>query len=899
MSSVGDRIDAFLRVLRVHIDALGQSEEEALETVPLEFREAVRARYEELVAQPIRYAHVLSGTGGPRQWFEHYDPSTGYYWRRLRAYLLDQVQRSEAELESLDDSTDRILAHLEDPRQAGPQQFKVRGLVLGYVQSGKTANFSALIAKAADLGYKLVIVLSGMDKGLRQQTQRRLDKELGLRGDVGVGEPEAGKRWIPLTTPDLNGDFRPGTISPNVLQGNEHVLAVVKKNKTVLQRLVSWVDDRVPPGLPVLIVDDEADQASINTGGNRAPDDIDQDADADADAEETDPSVINGLIRALIASFPRVSYVAYTATPFANVLINHLAIDREVWEDLYPKDFIVALPKQDGYVGAERLFGRNALPGDPESGIGMDGLDVINFIGESDISALVPPSRQAETFQPQLCPSLRTAFLDFVLGIAARQQRSGQDHPASMLIHTHHRQVVQARMSGLVSAHVTELRQSWRYDKESIRPQLRDRWETQFRPLIASIDIQKDIPFEALEEFIDRLFRDPLSVLVLNSDSDDVLDYEADPNLKAVLIGGNRLSRGLTLEGLLVSYYVRRTSYFDTLMQMGRWFGYREAYVDLTRLWTTEELSEMFRDVALAEEELRREIARYERENLTPLDFGPKVRAHPVMLVTALNKLGSARPISQNYSGHLIQTIRFPLDDRSWLEQNLAVTKTFLAGLGTPTTDGMGRLVWSGVPTRTIDTFLAAYRPDSRSSFVNFDALRKYIAAQAPQGELTQWHVGIISQLNRILDFESLSVQGTQEINTIGRTRLKVTPHSIGVLINPATIDGKAGNGDEEIGLSEEQIRQARQRVRSNEFDNLGTALRTERDKREGLLLIYPISKLSRPRMNSKNRLPLFEDPSRDGVTVIGLALVFPASDSAATIEYVIGSVGEGALGGI
>lgn len=892
MTSAGDRLDAFLRVLRVHIDALGQTPEEALQAVPEEFREAVRARYEEQVAQPIRRAHVISGTGGPRQWFETYDPSTGYYWRRLRAYLLDRVGRSEPELESLDDSTDRILAHLEDPRPSGPQQFNIRGLVLGYVQSGKTANFSALIAKAADLGYKLVIVLSGMDNGLRQQTQRRLDKELGLRRDEGVGEPEPGKRWISLTTAELKGDFQPGTIGPNVLQGNEHVLAVVKKNKTVLQRLVDWLDDRVPPGLPVLVIDDEADQASINTGGNRQPDDVDQDID-----EETDPSAINGLVRALLAAFPRVSYVAYTATPFANVLINHLAIDRQVWEDLYPKDFIVALPRQNGYVGAERLFGRNILPGDPESGV--DGLEVIEFIGDTDITALVPPSRQTETFQPQLCSSLRSAFFDFILAIAARQQRSGVDHPASMLIHTHHRKIIQDRMGALVSAYVTELRQSWRYDRASIRPHLRNRWENNFRPLIASIDIRKDVPFEALEEFIDRLFRDPLTVLVLNSDSDDVLDYEADPNLKAVLIGGNRLSRGLTLEGLLVSYYVRRVFYFDTLMQMGRWFGYREDYVDLTRLWTTAELAAMFRDIALAEEELRREIARYEREGLTPLDFGPKIRAHPVMLVTAENKLGSARQISQNYSGQLIQTIRFQLDDRVWLENNLEATRTFLAGLGTPTADDMGRLVWSGVPARTIDTFLATYRPDPRSSFVNFEALRKYVSAQLQQGELTGWRVAIISPANRALDSENLSVRGCGPINTLARTRLRVTPHSIGVLINPATADGTAGAGDEETGLTQEQILRARSRLSEGEFEDLGTALRAERDKREGLLLIYPISKLSRPRANSKNRLPLFEDPEQDGVTVMGVAIVFPASDSAATIEYVIGSVGEGAPGAL
>jgi Z1 domain len=873
--------------MRVHIDALGQSAEEALVSVPEEIRAGVRARYEELVAQPIRRAHVLSGTGGPRHWFRNYDPTSGYYWRRLRTYLLDHVGRSEAELESLDDSTDRILEHLEDPRPDGPQRFNVRGLALGYVQSGKTANFSALIAKAADLGYKFVIVLSGLDNGLRQQTQRRLDIELGLRRGMGVGEPEPGRRWIPLTTADLNGDFRPGTIGPNVLQGNEHVLAVVKKNKTVLQRLVDWLD-RVPNGLPVLVIDDEADQASINTGGNRSPEEVDQ----DAIDEEADPSAINGLVRALLASFSRVSYVAYTATPFANVLINHEAIDREVWEDLYPKDFIVALPTQSGYVGAERLFGRTPLPDDPEGG--FDGLDVIEFIGDNDIAALVPASREVDTFQPQLCRSLREAFQDFVLGIAGRQQRSGRDHPASMLIHTHHRKVIQNRIGDLVSAHLTELRQSWRYDRDSVRPQLRDRWNNNFRPIIASIDIRRDAPFEALEEFLDRLFRDPLEVRVLNSDSEDVLDYEVEPNLKAVLIGGNRLSRGLTLEGLLVSYYARRVFYFDTLMQMARWFGYREEYVDLTRLWTTPELAGMFRDIALAEEELRREITKYEREHLTPLDFGPKIRAHPVMLVTAANKLGSARKISQNYSGHLIQTIRFPLENRVRLVQNLSAARAFIGELGRPTLDNKNRLVWSGVSAQRVDRFLANYHPDPRNSFVDFESLRKYISVQVQQNELTRWRVAIVSQRNLVLDSENLAVEGSDPVNTISRTRLRTTPDSIGALINPATKDGAVGEGDEETGLTDEQVLQARLRYSEGEFEDFGAALRSQRDKIEGLLLIYPISKQSRPRANSRNRIPLFEFPDQSGETVIGVAVVFPASDSAATIEYVVGSVGEG-----
>jgi hypothetical protein len=886
MTLGSDQIDNYLRVLRVHIDALGQTLDEALAVVPAEHRDAVRARFEEVVAQPIRRANILSGAGGPKAWFQSWDPSAGYYWRRLRTYLLDRVGRSASEVESLDDSTDTILSHLEDPRPSGPTDFQTRGLVLGYVQSGKTANFSALTAKAADLGYKLVIVLSGIDNGLRQQTQRRLNKELGLSGNQGVGEPEPGKRWIPLTTADLEGDFRPGTVGHNVLQGNEHVLAAVKKNATVLKRLVQWMDQGVPPGLPVLVIDDEADQASINTGGNRPPRD-----EGDPPADEIDPSVINGLIRRLLRSFRRVAYVSYTATPFANVLINHEAIDRVVWEDLYPKDFIVNLPRLPGYVGAERLFGRAGLPGD--EGPDIEGVDVVRLVSDPDMASVVPGAGQIDTFEPLLCDSLRDAFLDFILAIAARAQRTGADHPASMLIHTHHRTVIQNRIGDLARGHVSVLRQQWRYDRQAIRPVLRDRWESEFRPLIASTDLTRDVPFETVEPQIDHLFRDPIRVIVLNSSSSDVLDYDADPNLKAVLIGGNRLSRGLTIEGLLVSYYVRRVGAFDTLLQMGRWFGYRESYIDLTRLWTTSELSELFSDVALAEEELRREAERYERERLTPTDFGVRIRAHPVMLVTAENKMGAARRIAQSYSGRLLQTTTFRLEDREWLRRNLEVARTFLQRLGPPAATERGKIIWRGINWRTVDEFLSQYSVDPRSSFMDISSIRQYIAEQVQHDELISWTVAVVGQETTTLDSEDLGIIQHGPVNTIARTRLKDRPHSVGVLTNPATVNNPPQSGDEEIGLSDDQLQRARVNTNSGRFSDLGSALRSERDRREGLLLLYPISKLSRPRQNSKKRLSLFDDAQRDGCTVIGLALVFPKSESAATIEYIIGSVGD------
>jgi len=889
----GITMEPYLVMVRLFMaPPFGQPIEQAIVSaqVPEELREAVCTRLQEQDRSQAPLPRILSAPGGRRPWFAEWDPSMGYYWQRQRRYLL-ALGRTPVEIESLDNATDLILSHLEDPRPTGPIPFRIQGLVVGYIQSGKTANFSALIAKAADVGYKLVIILSGIHNALRQQTQRRLERELGLAAE-GVGLAEVGRRWIAFTSVELSGDFRPGNANAAVLQGNERVLLVVKKNASVLRRLIQWMAGNVPESVPVLLIDDEADQASINTGGNRPP--IEEIADLNPDdleggarEDELDPSVINGLIRQLISSFRRVSYVAYTATPFANVLINHEAVDRQVLDDLYPRDFIVSLPRPNGYVGPDRLFGRGPLPGEAEE---VSGLDVINIVPDVDVDLLSPGTGSAR-FEPQLPASLQMAFLDFVLAIAGRAHRRGSlDFAASMLVHSHHRTFIQNRIGERVRAHLDELRQQWRYDRDSVRPALSNRWENHFRPLIRQVFPEHDTSFSSIEEQINRLFRDPLTVLILNSESDDVLDYDADPRLKAVLIGGNRLSRGLTLEGLLVSYFVRKSLYFDTLLQMGRWFGFREEYVDLTRLWTTLELETLFQDLALAEEELRREIVRYERERLTPRDFGPRIRCHPAMLVTAPAKMGSGRVVAVSYAGQLVQTVNFQLDSPTWLDRNLEATRHFLSRLGPPQQLDGGRLIWSKIDWRQVDGFLADYQTDARNTRIDARLLRDYVSRQTGEEELTHWWVCVVGQ-SRATRFgnEDLGIPGHPEVPTISRNQLRSHPGSIGTLVNPATSAGAPGSGDEEVGLTRVQQVHARSRV-SPDLP-LGEALRSERNPAEGLLLIYPISKNSRPRSESEARIPLFADPEVNGRTVIGIALVFPASRSDATLEYVEGSV--------
>ena len=900
MSSVGDQTpDAWLRVVYSFMSAMALSFEEAVEQahVPADLRDAVRAIHDhDGTVQITRVRGVVDG--GPKAWASEWDSASGSYWIRQRQYLLDKVGRRLSEVEATDDDSTKILSYLEDPRASGPDTFDVRGLVIGNVQSGKTANFSAVIAKAADLGYRVVIVLSGIHNSLRQQTQRRLERELGL-SDVqpGVGRPEAGRRWNNPTTADLNGDFNPGTADPSILQGNENVIFIVKKWHTVLARLLEFIQEGKPPAsLPVLIIDDEADQASIDTSspgkkgdtsGVQANELVDP-AEPGVDvADEIDPSKTNGLIRQIIAQFARVSYIGYTATPFANVLIDPDAAHGVAGADLYPKDFILTLFPRPGYVGATRLFGHDAIDGNPEGA--QPGLDVIRTIPEAEVGLVTPVGVKAADFVPSVPPSLRAALQDWLLATGARLVRAGTDIPSALLIHVHQWTDIQNALAPQVEALLVELREDWRYDPDGpLRALLRTRWDEEFRSVTRRIDAGRDMEFPLVEQAITSWLRDKPLVLALNSDTDDALDYERDPNLKAVIIGGNKLSRGMTVEGLTVSYYVRETAYMDTLLQMARWFGYREGYVDLTRLYTTENLAAWFRDVALVDEELRAQVMQAELDRVPPREVGYRLRSHPAMMVTAQNKMGAWRMENLSFAGRMIQTSRFRLDDPEWLQANLAAARRFLGSLGSPESEPSTDWFWSGVPWEAVVGFLSEYESvQSRTSF-DASAAARYVRAQVAHGELTTWDVAISTRRkeDKGLGSEDMGVEGGLRVPCQSRTRLKIDRSSIGVLTNPASAAGPTRQGDEEIGLSDRQIENARHLKADGQFERIRDALLAQRDVSTGLLVLYPISRFSVPQTEGGDRVALFPT-GVEACTVVGAALAFPPSNSAATIEYI------------
>jgi len=496
--------------------------------IPENLRDFVRdalAIEETVILQPARMLVAETGRG---EWLRQIDRSQWYYWPSLRDYLLVTKNWLAPSVRSLDEITNRIVGQLPPP---DTEQFDIRGLVLGFVQSGKTSNFTAVIAKAADLGYRLVVVLSGTDNGLRRQTQIRLNRELVGYADDRLGAvnlPPMGRRWHQFTSEELNGDFRPGFANYAALQGSQPVLLVVKKNGPVLRRLHAWLDaapEDARQVLPVLIIDDEADQASVDTRGTYQAEDDPQDPDYEP------PSIINGLIRDLLRKFRRTAYVAYTATPFANILIPHDTVDPTVGNDLYPKDFVVDLPKPDGYFGAEELFGRLDLV----SGESVEGLDVVRQVTDEDVLALN---------QSTLPPSLETAIIDFILAGAARAERGQVELPATMLVHTSSRIAEQRQLAGLASQCFAELRDEWRYQRQhGIRDRLQEHWDLMFRPATRGRLADLDRSFDQIEEHIGPFF-ESVEVRVVNSSTGEVLDYEREPGLKAIAIGGNRLSRG-------------------------------------------------------------------------------------------------------------------------------------------------------------------------------------------------------------------------------------------------------------------------------------------------------------------------------------------------------------------
>lgn len=768
------------------------------------------------IADRIITARDPAGLRDPKRIIPWYTgPRSGdEFWPVLRGGQRESL--GDEAVESLDLASTKVVALLPPPWR---RDFSGRGLVLGYVQSGKTSNYTAVIAKAADAGYRLFIVLSGIHNNLRRQTQARLKSQL-----VDINST----RWFELTK--ATGDFGdPGSADALLSQDTLRLLAVVKKNKKRLENLKTWLGSASASSranCPVLIIDDEADQASVNTKGE-------------------DRAAINKLILELL-QLPKVAYVGYTATPFANIFI-----DPNVPEDLYPRDFIVDLPRPSAYFGPERLFGREPL-NEQEAEEGVDGLDMVLTVPPSDELALRPPRKRDDRlgWQPGMTTSLRDAIRWFLLATAARRVRGHAGRHSSMLIHTTQLTEMHELYRPAVLAEVAKLRDPARLDD------LAGLWRRETARVPPQSLGEAEVDFANVVEALPGVLGD-VKVIVDNYVSSERLDYGEDPQV-VIVVGGNTLSRGLTLEGLVVSYFLRSASAYDTLLQMGRWFGYRGGYSDLPRIWTSSELAEYFQFLATVEAEIRIDVARYEREDMTPADFAVRVRTHPQLAITSALKMKKARTAKTSYSGRRLQTILFEHQDRGWLERNWRTGQKLIDRLGAPDPrSGPGRAVWSGVDVDSVDAFLLGYQFHRDSVDLVTDAIRSYIREQNGHKELLKWNVGLVSRPPGKAPTTNLSAAGTFEVGLINRAAMKTVakPH--------ANIKSLMSRVDRvmDLGLRPQDLV-------GKEDDQL----QDMRPGKIGLLILYPINKDSTP-LRSTKRTDL------DALHhVLGVGLVFPDS---------------------
>ena len=694
-----------------------------------EFTDAVMKRIEDKIKS-------LSEDGPPMPIRESFDGwytgpgSSSPLWNRYKKTL--EAKRWTKELiDQMDRSTTTIVGMMAPP---GVPKFNYKGLAVGRVQSGKTGNFIGVLAKAADAGYRMVIVLGGTTNTLRYQTQDRIQKDL-----ISIDDPS----WTWLTSAIcrpgsleiMPGDF--GQVSPaagEAVMASQKSIGVIKKNAVILRNLKAWVgatSAQAKSQCPVLIIDDECDQASVNS--------------ADPDSN---PTTINRLIREIIGMLPKVTYIGYTATPFANVFI-----DPEVEGDLYPKDFIVSLPKSEFYFGPERIFGRDPITGETT---GQPGANILREISDPDVECVRPPSgaAAAQAFRFEIPPTLSKAIVYFILNSSARIWREknvlnepGNGEFKSMLINTSQKQRIHSMTMEKVQPFVSQLKSDFAAGKTDAS------WSKLWMEETEKLNSDEvgckhpKVTYEQLKQHLQETLN-RIEVIKSNSSGEQVSNlnevYHSNNRGKIVIvIGGNTLSRGITLEGLTVSYFVREAGAFDTLLQMGRWFGYRKDYEDMPRVWMTAQMMMDFFDLATIEFEFFKILEPYVL-GLSPREVGPKIRQHPDYLPTAKSKMRRAIECNISYTGHLIETTYFPREDSGWLKANLDAGRKLVATLGGASAfadNGRSSFVKTGVSLENVIGFLKQYKVNERNKRFSQSNVISYLETALEDKHHLNWNV--------------------------------------------------------------------------------------------------------------------------------------------------------------
>ncbi len=800
----------------------------------------------------------------------------------ISRYLEENKKFPFSSLDSINKLTDRTLDALFDPQ--GKVIIDKRGMVVGQVQSGKTANYTGLICKAVDAGYKFIIILAGMYKNLRSQTQLRIDEGfLGFDTQhqrafqrnniwIGVGELQEHRGIVAhsLTSSLDNGDFNKNAADSSGFnfRTNDPIIAVVKKNARVLERLEQWLSAQASEQLDgnrsirqkaLLLIDDEADHASINTR-----------------IDDLNPTKINQCVRNLLRVFDRSAYVGYTATPFANIFI---PINDD---NLFPRDFIINLKAPSNYVGPDKIFGFEPLENDKDV---KDTFPVIHSI--NDYHTFVPDRHKKDDQLPVTIPeSLKIAIRCFIITCAIRMHRGQVNVHNSMLIHVsrfirwqHHIKVLVEEVfnfyrRGIEQNYlpiIEEFRLTFEQDEVNYIS-----YKTTTNKILTSDlhDFDPNIKLHDWNNVREHLHEaaSRIQVKEIHGGAADTLNYyDNKDGLSVIAIGGNKLSRGLTLEGLSISYFLRASKMYDTLMQMGRWFGYRPGYVDLCRLFTSQELNEWFCHITLASEELRSEFDYMsDIAGSTPEQYALKVRTHPgVLQISASNKIRNAEEVHITWSGRLAQTYLLQKNS-AIIRLNLKSTLELINNISNQSKEIISNnYLWRDVNVELIKKFLRNFTVSEDLLTAAPGNLMRYIDNQLKYNELKTWRVAVMSKKNTT---RRSSAGSNLSIGWFERSQDDNESNAAKYYIRKSNITSRA---DEFIDIPSDEYQeylektksfwQRLNRKRTPKYPSGELVRNTYRKPDKPLLLIYFLDPL-------KAKLPEEKNP------IIGFAISFPAS---------------------
>ncbi|MCC9072125.1 Z1 domain-containing protein [Flavobacterium sp. F-65] len=868
-----------------------------------------RELFEILVADfSIGKGSITEMNGDITPWlYSRKDEINWELWSRYKSYMYEKDPSFP--INDLDDFTDKILDKCYNPKESG--SWDRRGMVVGHVQSGKTSNYVGLINKATDAGYKVIIVIAGTISSLRRQTQERIDEGYigrsssayinnnGENRIIGAGKYKADTDIYSLTSSFYRtgdeGDFdRKVANRLNIPIGKNPVVFVIKKNKGILENLIDWFSKdsniRIVNGqpklfdVPVLIIDDEADAASVN---------------ATKDINEI--KTINKLIRTLLNVFDQNTFVGYTATPYANLFIPQDYNEELttivkgktyfIGEDLFPKDFIINIIAPKNYIGAAKIFGLE----NPVTGESHEPLNVFRVIDDYDPPFFRTINKNNKDQLPEYLPeSLETALKSFILTCAIRRLRGHEKKHNSMLVHVALYVKWIDRVASLINERMKDFKNYISANDAQFLKELEELFINDFLPttenVIENIDY-KDSRIElhdwysvkaelkkAASKIYVRAVHGTRSTTNLEYKDIDEIDYSLyEDGFSVIAVGGGRLARGITLEGLSTSYYLRTTRMYDSLMQMGRWFGYRPGYVDLCRLYTTETIYEWFNHITMATEEMRYDFDEMTTRNLKPKDFTLKVRNHHGLLaITSVAKLFWAQDITMSFSGSNPQTYLL-LKDKKSIQNNFNNLKNLFEKLEYPTNENIKQirnkikyLLYRNVQIEILTDFIENYKINIPS--INNQVISDYIKSQNKSNNIREWNICIVSNTSeKVLLYDEgvikkpenrteyntqkyrLSADG-KEIELVCSVRNQ-TEHSDSYKITKNQIDDVV---DRQVDLAENGAGSIKER-RANES--------------KGLLLIYALDERGTTKVEN-------------GIPIIGYSIHFPKIENEVQVSY-------------